>query len=147
MSNPEAEKLEDPSAEAENLEDPNPEPQSPEKIDSKQNVLLIPIVPLVACTLLLVYVLVGGAIIDTATVNDYDNHWGYGNVVYFIFVSLLTIGYGDIYPIGQGIQLGSFLYLMFGFVLVATCVLAVMDFVSMLQDRFKRSRRHAQHMS
>ena len=130
MNNPEAEKLDDPSKEA----------PTAEKTNRKQS--LVPIVPFITITLLLLYVLLGGAVLNAVMVNDVNHEWwGYANVMYFILVSLLTIGYGDLVPRGSGFQVGTFVYLLFGFILMASCILSILDYVSVLQDRFNKRRQ------
>ena len=87
-----------------------------------------PLHPILPTVVLLAYIFIG-ATGGFLLVRYKNSFWGYWNTVYFIFVSVTTIGFGDFVPRGSAF-IPFFLYIMFGLVLVATCILVFIEFFS-----------------
>uniref|UniRef100_T1JLU0 Potassium channel domain-containing protein n=1 Tax=Strigamia maritima TaxID=126957 RepID=T1JLU0_STRMM len=71
----------------------------------------------IALILLLVYILLGALMMK-----EWESDWSYFHAVYFIFVSLTTIGFGDMVPNNPTYLLITFIYLLFGLALTSMCI-------------------------
>ena len=95
--------------------------------------------PLFPIALLMLYIFAGGAMCQIYIQQDQD--WGgYWNVIYFICVSLTSIGFGDFVPQGTRVGISCFLYVMFGMVLIAACVISVKEFFSVIVAKYKKRK-------
>ncbi|VDN07821.1 unnamed protein product [Thelazia callipaeda] len=52
----------------------------------------------------------------------YESEWGYLTSVYFFFVSISTVGLGDIVPGNKDMMLGYFLLILIGLALLSMCI-------------------------
>ena len=82
--------------------------------------------PIIPMFLLLIYIFSGACLFIEPSEHQY---WGYWNAVYFICVSLTTIGYGAYVPANTA----SHIYLFIGLILVAASILACVEFCIYLQ--------------
>lgn len=71
-------------------------------------------------TILLIYILVGAAIFFAVEMGQ--GKLSYLEMLYFVFVSLGTIGFGDIRPIKQDIFPFFVFYMFCGLMIVAMCI-------------------------
>lgn len=82
-----------------------------------ENVSLPLIIPVLV---LLVYILIGSAIF---LVLEKEQVWlSYFDMLYFVFVSLSTIGFGDIFPLNKDGFPFFVIYIFGGLILVAVCI-------------------------
>ena len=58
---------------------------------------------------------------------------------YFIFISISTVGFGDVLPSNTGCFLGSFCYQLFGLALVAMVINVVMEVLEISLTRVKKN--------
>uniref|UniRef100_T1IHU7 Potassium channel domain-containing protein n=1 Tax=Strigamia maritima TaxID=126957 RepID=T1IHU7_STRMM len=79
----------------------------------------------VALFLLLVYILLGALMII-----KWETSWSYFHAVYFIFVSLTTIGFGDMVPDNPTYLIITFIYLLFGLALTSMCINVVQESIT-----------------
>ncbi|XP_071168049.1 TWiK family of potassium channels protein 7-like [Mytilus edulis] len=107
-----------------NLDTENVETGSNMRIEQIENhCSLIPFLASVA--ILFVYILIGGAIYSSW------EHVTYMDAVYLVFISLSTIGFGDIIPPDDKYNIGSCIYLPIGLILVSMCVNAALQYSNM----------------
>lgn len=111
----------DPDAET----DPDTPAPSVYEIDDEFN---LPIS--VAIFILIVYIIIG------AVVYDLWEHWGFFEAFYFVFISMSTIGLGDLVPDHPMFMMASILYLVFGLALTSMCINVVQE---KLSDTFKQA--------
>ena len=79
--------------------------------------------PLVAIIVTLIYILLGSLMYV-----QWEEEWGYHDAFYFIFISVSTIGFGDVTPSHPKFFLSSSFYILFGLALVAMVINVLMDF-------------------
>ena len=79
--------------------------------------------PLVAIIITLVYILIGSFMYV-----QWEKHWAYYDAFYFIFISVSTIGFGDLVPQHPKFFLLSSIYILFGLALVAMVITVLMEF-------------------
>lgn len=89
--------------------------------------------PLVAIVLAVVYILAG--VIMYTQWED----WDYMEAFYFIFISVSTVGFGDVLPTHTKFFVASFAYQLFGLALVAMVINVVMDSLSLSLNTAKLS--------
>ncbi|CAC5414237.1 unnamed protein product [Mytilus coruscus] len=107
-----------------NLDTENIETVSNMKIEQTENQCsIIPF--LVSIVILFVYILIGGAIYSSW------EHVTYMDAVYLVFISLSTIGFGDIIPPDDKYNIGSCIYIPIGLLLVSMCVNAALQYSNM----------------
>lgn len=70
----------------------------------------------VAILLLLGYIMLG------ALMFYQRERWSYFESVYFVFISMSTIGFGDYVPEHPMFMMGTFVYLLFGLSLTSMCI-------------------------
>jgi hypothetical protein len=63
--------------------------------------------------------------------------WSYGEALYFLFVSMSTIGFGDIVPENQRFFLASSLLVLFGLSLVSMTITVLVDYIGDLYTKAK----------
>lgn len=84
----------------------------------------------VAFTILLLYMLCGAALY--AQWED----WGFFNAFYFVFISMSTIGFGDLVPRHPIFMMMSIIYLVFGLALTSMCINVIQ---AKLSDHFRHA--------
>ncbi|XP_068220616.1 potassium channel subfamily K member 18-like [Palaemon carinicauda] len=84
-----------------------------------------------ALFILLVYILIG-CIIYTI----WEEDWTYFTAFYFIFISMTTIGFGDLVPKHPAYMMITTLYLVFGLALTAMCINIIQE---KLTDTFRKA--------
>ena len=80
--------------------------------------------PIVAIAITIVYILIGAAIYC-----QWES-WDYLEAFYFIFISISTIGFGDVLPEHPKYFLASSIYVLVGLSLVAMVINVIMEVVS-----------------
>jgi hypothetical protein len=85
---------------------------------------------------LLVYIFAGAAMFIGAD----EDYWGYWNSVYFVFISMTTVGYGDLVP-PRPLIFGGLVFIFFGMVLEVLCILLVVQAVSNRRERRQQQGR------
>ena len=65
----------------------------------------------------------GGAALYT----QWEKDWDYFDACYFIFISISTIGFGDVLPSDEKYFIASYVYQLFGLALVAMVINVVME--------------------
>ncbi len=89
--------------------------------------------PIIAVIILLGYVLFGGFMYTIW------EEWDYIESFYFIFISISTIGFGDVLPAHPRYFLASSIYILVGLSLVAMVINSIMEVVvSMIKDAKKK---------
>ena len=88
--------------------------------------------PVVAILLAAVYI-VGGACMYMQW-----EDWDYMEASYFIFISISTVGFGDVLPTHNKYFIASFAYQLFGLALVAMVINVVMDSLNVSLVSVKR---------
>lgn len=73
--------------------------------------------PWVAILLLVSYIMLGAAMFI-----QWEKNWSYFEAVYFVFISMSTIGFGDYVPDHPIFMMGTFLYFVFGLALTSMCI-------------------------
>ncbi|XP_064631204.1 TWiK family of potassium channels protein 18-like isoform X2 [Lineus longissimus] len=63
--------------------------------------------------------------------------WSYGDALYFLFVSMSTIGFGDFVPENQEFFLASSLLVLFGLSLVSMTITVLVDYIA---DLYKKAK-------
>lgn len=81
-----------------------------------------------AIFILILYILCGGLIYWLW------EEWDFFDSFYFVFISMSTIGFGDIVPNDAACMIVSIVYLVFGLALMSMCINVVQDKIS---DTFK----------
>ena len=99
-----------------------------EEIDDEFN-----LPPIVAILITVVYIFCG------AVMYKLWEDWTYLEAFYFVFVSISTIGFGDVLPEHPTYFLASFIYLLVGLSLVAMVINVIMIVVSDTIDRAKET--------
>ena len=87
--------------------------------------------PLVAITVTVVYIFFG------ALVYTQWEAWTYLEAFYFIFVSVSTIGFGDLVPAHPKYFLASSIYILLGLSLVAMVINVIMEFFNSTMNKAK----------
>lgn len=70
----------------------------------------------VAIVILIIYILIG------AVAYNFWETWSFFESFYFVFISMSTIGLGDLVPDHPMFMMGSILYLVFGLALTSMCI-------------------------
>ncbi|KAL3864352.1 hypothetical protein ACJMK2_006043 [Sinanodonta woodiana] len=91
-----------------------------DEIDDKFNLPII-----VAVIILFLYIVLGSVMYTT-----WEKDWGFLEAFYFIFISLSTIGLGDIVPAHPKFFVISSVYVFIGLSLVSMCVNVAIEFFS-----------------
>ncbi|KAJ3626096.1 hypothetical protein MTP99_016619 [Tenebrio molitor] len=120
---PDAEKPDTPSTDQ--LETPVTPAISNFEIDDEFN---LPIS--VAILILIIYILLGGLIYCLW------EGWGFFDSFYFVFISMSTVGFGDMVPNNAACMIVSIVYLVFGLALMSMCINVVQ---LKLGDTFKQA--------
>lgn len=79
----------------------------------------------VPVVILVIYTLLGGLMYT------FWEDWGYLDAFYFVFVSISTIGFGDITPAHTKYFMVTSLYVFVGLALVSMCINVIIDFYIM----------------
>lgn len=79
----------------------------------------------IALVLLLLYILAGGLMFF-----QWEEDWSFFQAVYFVFISLSTIGFGDFVPTHPAFMMATFVYLLFGLALTSMCINVVQESLS-----------------
>ena len=79
--------------------------------------------PLIAIIITLLYILFGSFMYLL-----WEDDWAYYDAFYFIFISISTIGFGDVVPKHPKFFLLSSIYILFGLALVAMVIDVLIDF-------------------
>lgn len=69
-----------------------------------------------ALSILIIYMIVGAAVYNLW------EEWGFFNAFYFVFISMSTIGFGDLVPDHPMFMMASIIYLIFGLALTSMCI-------------------------
>lgn len=85
----------------------------------------------VAIAILLVYILLG------AMMYSIWEEWNFVEAVYFVFISLATIGFGDVLPKHQKFFIFSSIYMFIGLSLVSMCITVAVEFFNEQAKRAK----------
>lgn len=85
----------------------------------------------VAIGILFIYLLLG------AIMYCLWEDWGFIESIYFVFVSLSTIGFGDVLPAHQKFFIFSSVYMYIGLSLVSMCINVAIEFFNKAADRAK----------
>lgn len=109
----------------ENVTEPNTPAPSVFEIDDEFN---LPIS--VAIFILVVYIIIG------AVGYNFWETWNFFESFYFVFISMSTIGLGDLVPDHPMFMMASILYLVFGLALTSMCINVVQV---KLSDTFKQA--------
>ncbi|XP_045190101.2 TWiK family of potassium channels protein 18-like isoform X2 [Mercenaria mercenaria] len=86
----------------------------------------------IAILILFVYILLG------ALMYSIWEDWDFIEAIYFVFVSLSTIGFGDILPAHQKFFVVSSIYMFIGLSLVSMCINVAIEFFNVAAVRAKR---------
>ncbi|XP_066938777.1 potassium channel subfamily K member 18-like [Macrobrachium rosenbergii] len=84
-----------------------------------------------ALLILLLYILIGCVIYTI-----WEEDWTYFTAFYFIFISMTTIGFGDLVPKHPAYMMITTLYLVFGLALTAMCINIIQE---KLTDTFRKA--------
>ena len=79
--------------------------------------------PFVAILITMVYIILGAIMYV-----QWEKDWAYHDAFYFIFISVSTIGFGDLVPTHPKFFLLSSIYILFGLALVAMVINVLMEF-------------------
>ncbi|XP_043222962.1 TWiK family of potassium channels protein 18-like [Amphibalanus amphitrite] len=101
------------------------EPQAVVEVDDEFN---LPVS--LALFILLSYLFIG-AIMFVIT-----EDWSYFNAFYFVFISMTTIGFGDLVPSSAGVMMCTTLYMIFGLALTSMCI-------NVIQEKMTLHFKHA----
>ncbi|MCP9264755.1 BMA-TWK-12 [Dirofilaria immitis] len=63
----------------------------------------------------------------------YEPEWGYLTSVYFFFVSISTVGLGDIVPGNKDMMLGYFLLILVGLALLSMCINLIQEYIDEIE--------------
>lgn len=97
------------------IEQENPEDHVEQEVEERLPIAL-PVV------ILVIYILLGGLMYT------FWEDWGYLDAFYFVFVSISTIGFGDITPAHTKYFMVTSLYVFVGLALVSMCINVIIDF-------------------
>lgn len=86
----------------------------------------------IAILILLVYILLG------ATMYSFWEDWDFIEAIYFVFISISTIGFGDVLPAHQKFFVVSSVYMFIGLSLVSMCINVAIEFFNVAAIRAKR---------
>ncbi|XP_060601743.1 potassium channel subfamily K member 2-like isoform X2 [Ruditapes philippinarum] len=86
----------------------------------------------IAILILFVYILLG------AMMYSIWEDWDFIEAIYFVFISLSTIGFGDILPAHQKFFVVSSIYMFIGLSLVSMCINVAIEFFNVAAVRAKR---------
>ena len=78
--------------------------------------------PTTALIITAIYIFAGAALYK-----QWEEDWDYFEAFYFIFISISTIGFGDVLPSDEKNFLASYVYQLFGLALVAMVINVVME--------------------
>jgi len=81
--------------------------------------------PIIAIAITVVYICAGAAMY-----RKWESGWSYLDAFYFIFISISTVGFGDVLPDHPRYFLASSIYILLGLSLVAMVINVIMDVVS-----------------
>ena len=87
--------------------------------------------PIIAILITVIYILLGAALYC-----QWED-WTYLEAFYFIFISISTIGFGDVLPEHPKYFLASSIYVLVGLSLVAMVINVIMEVVSSTIDKAK----------
>ena len=87
--------------------------------------------PIIALSVAILYILLG------VTIYRQWEEWSYLEAFYFTFISLSTIGFGDIIPDHPKFFMASSFYILFGLALIAMVINVVMETVNSTIDYAK----------
>ncbi|XP_014270925.1 potassium channel subfamily K member 1 isoform X1 [Halyomorpha halys] len=79
----------------------------------------------VAIVILLLYIFLGAGVFWI-----WESDWTFFESFYFIFISMSTIGFGDLVPQNQMYMMASIVYLVFGLALTSMCINVVQEKLS-----------------
>jgi len=65
-----------------------------------------------------------------------EQHWTYGDALYFTNIALLTIGYGDLYPMSEG---GKPFFVLWSLLAVPTVTALISSLQSVSFDRWHKA--------
>ena len=85
----------------------------------------------IACIILLIYIFLG------AIMYKFWESWDFMDCIYFVFISISTIGFGDVVPEHPKYFLISAIYLFMGLSLVSMCVNVGIEFFTVQIDKAK----------
>ncbi|CAH1406043.1 unnamed protein product [Nezara viridula] len=85
----------------------------------------------VAIFILLIYIFFGAAVFWV-----WETDWTFFEAFYFVFISMSTIGFGDLVPQNQMYMMASIIYLVFGLALTSMCINVVQE---KLSDTFRQA--------
>ncbi|KAK9502023.1 hypothetical protein O3M35_012633 [Rhynocoris fuscipes] len=85
----------------------------------------------VAIVILLIYIFMGAAVFYI-----WETDWTFFDAFYFVFISMSTIGFGDLVPANQMYMMASIVYLAFGLALTSMCINVVQE---KLSDTFRQA--------
>lgn len=91
----------------------------------------------IAIGILFLYIFMG------ATMYMFWEDWTFIESFYFVFVSLSTIGYGDVLPAHQKFFIISSVYMFIGLSLVSMCINVAIEFFNTVSQRAKRKMGEA----
>lgn len=91
----------------------------------------------VALAILFVYILLG------AMMYSLWESWGFIEAIYFVFISLSTIGFGDVLPAHQNFFVVSSVYVYIGLSLVSMCINVAIEYFNTVAIRAKRKMGEA----
>uniref|UniRef100_A0AC34FMY1 Potassium channel domain-containing protein n=1 Tax=Panagrolaimus sp. ES5 TaxID=591445 RepID=A0AC34FMY1_9BILA len=106
----------------------NEQEQQEQEIKNKNSSGHFPI-PL-ALTLLVVWILLSSALFCV-----WETDWGYLTSVYFFFVSISTVGLGDIVPSKPDMMLINFVLILVGLALLSMCVTLIQDAIERIIEQ------------
>lgn len=96
------------------------------KIDDEFNLPMT-----VAIVIMILYIVVGAAMYTI-----WEN-WTFADSFYFVFISISTIGFGDILPEHPKYFILSFIYIFIGLSLVSMCINVAIEFFTKTMDKAK----------
>ena len=69
----------------------------------------------------------------------YTEGWSYPNCIYFMFISVTTIGFGDFGPVKWELAAAQFFFIFMGLSLFSLCIALVQQSLEKLQDNIQES--------
>lgn len=91
----------------------------------------------VAIIILFVYILLG------ALMYSLWESWGFIEAIYFVFISISTIGFGDVLPAHQHFFVVSSVYMYIGLSLVSMCINVAIEYFNVVAIKAKRKMGEA----